>query len=111
LVRALAGAVSAADGTLGVLPGGRGNDFARGLGLPRDPRAAARALLGWDARLVDLGDAGGQPFVGIASIGLDGEVSAVASGPTRVRGRLAYPWAMLRVLATWRPAQFRVVID
>jgi diacylglycerol kinase family enzyme len=36
LVGALAGAVSDAGGLLGVLPGGRGNDFGRVLGVPED---------------------------------------------------------------------------
>jgi YegS/Rv2252/BmrU family lipid kinase len=111
LARALAGAVAGQGGVLGVLPAGRGNDFARGLGVPRDPRAAARGLLGWDERRVDLGDADGQPFVGIVSVGFDGEVSRLASEGSRAPGRLVYPWAMLRVLATWRPAGFRVTID
>ncbi|MFL6139190.1 MAG: diacylglycerol/lipid kinase family protein [Frankiaceae bacterium] len=111
LVGALAGAVAAHDGRLAVLPGGRGNDFARGLGVPRDPRAAARALPGWRERRVDLGDAGGRAFVGIASVGFDGDVSRLANEAAIVRGRLVYPYALLRVLATWEPAAFHVTID
>ena len=39
LVGRVAGGVADAGGLLGVLPGGRGNDFARAVGLPRDPGA------------------------------------------------------------------------
>src|SRR5437588_12336099 len=35
LLGAIAGALAGTDGVLGVLPGGRGNDFARALGIPR----------------------------------------------------------------------------
>ena len=42
LVGAVAGALRGSQGALGVLPGGRGNDFARKLGIPLDTRAAAR---------------------------------------------------------------------
>src|SRR6187551_2752891 len=37
LVGAVAGALADTGTPLGVLPGGRGNDFARVLGIPRDP--------------------------------------------------------------------------
>ena len=39
------GLVAKACGTLGVVPAGRGNDFARMLGLPEDPAALAALLL------------------------------------------------------------------
>ncbi|MFL5905421.1 MAG: diacylglycerol/lipid kinase family protein, partial [Solirubrobacteraceae bacterium] len=44
LVGAVAGALAETGTPLGVLPGGRGNDFARVLGVPRDPAEAGRAL-------------------------------------------------------------------
>ena len=42
MLSSLAGLVSAGGGTLGVVPAGRGNDFARMLGLPDDPAGEAR---------------------------------------------------------------------
>ena len=45
MLSSLAGLVSAAGGTLGVVPAGRGNDFARMLGLPSDPAEVAALLL------------------------------------------------------------------
>ncbi len=44
LVGAVAGALHEVDGVLGVLPGGRGNDFARVLGIPLEPEAACAVL-------------------------------------------------------------------
>jgi YegS/Rv2252/BmrU family lipid kinase len=43
-----------------VLPGGTGNDFVRGLGLPPDPVAAARALGSCRPRRLDLLDCDGR---------------------------------------------------
>jgi len=45
---------------VGVLPGGTGNDLARGLGLPPDPVAAARALAAGTPRRLDLLDCGAR---------------------------------------------------
>jgi diacylglycerol kinase family enzyme len=71
LVGAVAGALAEGDGVLGVLPGGRGNDFARVLGIPRDPEAACAVLAEGEVRALDLGLAGERPFIGIASCGFD----------------------------------------
>src|SRR5450432_2897692 len=45
LAGALSGPVADAGGTFAVIPAGRGNDFAREIGMPADPAAAARAIL------------------------------------------------------------------
>src|SRR5689334_2020808 len=50
----VAGLVAAHGGVLGLLPAGRGNDFARMLGVPSDAAAAARVLLHGRVEPVDL---------------------------------------------------------
>ena len=54
LVGAVGDAVSAAEGVLGIVPAGRGNDFARMLGLPRAAPEAARALVTGKPESIDL---------------------------------------------------------
>jgi YegS/Rv2252/BmrU family lipid kinase len=49
---------------LGVLPGGRGNDLARVLGIPRDPLAACAVIAQGIPRAMDLGEVGGPTEVG-----------------------------------------------
>ena len=44
LTGAVAGELRDGAGVLAVLPGGRGNDFARKLGIPADPVAACALL-------------------------------------------------------------------
>jgi YegS/Rv2252/BmrU family lipid kinase len=106
-----AGVVASHGGVLAVLPGGRGNDFVRCLGAPRDPVAAARALGSAVERRLDLGVAGGQPFLGIASVGFDSDVQVLANR-TRVKlGSTVYLYAALRTVASWKPATFGVRID
>lgn len=107
----VAGAVAGAGGVLGVLPGGRGNDFTRVLGLPRDPVAAARALATATVRAVDLGEVAGTAFLGIASVGFDSVVQRMTA-TTRLRlGQGVYAYAALRALASWRHLDFDLILD
>ncbi len=110
-----AGAVAAAGGLLGVLPGGRGNDFARATGLGRDPVAACRVLAHGEERRVDLGAvrsaAGQADFLGIASVGFDSEVQERVLRSRLPLGRLVYVAGAVRTLAQWRHARFRGSVD
>lgn len=111
LIAAVAQSVAQSDGVLGVLPGGRGNDFARGLGIPLDPRRACEVLAAGDPRPLDLGQVQSRMFVGIASCGFDSEANRIANGSRMVRGRMVYAYGALRALASWQPATFRIVLD
>jgi len=98
-------------GVLGVLPGGRGNDFARVAGIPRDPVAACDVIAHGVERPLDLGEAGGRGFIGIASLGFDSDANRIANeAPSRL-GSLVYVYGAFRALVSWRPATFRVEVD
>jgi YegS/Rv2252/BmrU family lipid kinase len=111
LIGAVADALRYADGVLGVLPGGRGNDFARMLGIPGSPQAACEVLAHGEVRRLDLGVVGDRTFIGIASCGFDSDANRIANETTLVRGRLVYAYGLLRALAGWRPATFTVTVD
>lgn len=106
---------------LGVLPGGRGNDLARVLGIPDDAVAACATIAQGIVRRVDLGvvydvpdapDAGGgRAFVGIASAGFDSEANRIANEAPSWLGGLVYAYGALRALLSWRPARFEVELD
>ena len=78
---------------MGVLPGGRGNDFARALGIPLDPRAACQVLATGTTRSLDLGEVNGRTFVGIASCGFDADANRIANRSRYVGGNLVYTYA------------------
>ena len=90
---------------LGIIPGGRGNDFARVLGIPNDVEEAAGIVAAGATREVDVGEANGARFLCIASCGFDSEANWIAN-ESRVRGPLVYAYAALRALAAWKPAAF-----
>jgi YegS/Rv2252/BmrU family lipid kinase len=109
---AVAGALrEVAGAVLGVLPGGKGNDFARMAGIPPDLEAACDVVARGVARPVDLGDAGGRTFVGIASLGFDSDANRYADAVPARLGRGVYVVGALRALARWHPAAFDVVVD
>src|SRR6185312_10598619 len=98
------------------LPGGRGNDFVRGLGVSTHPIEAARQFHEWTERPADIGYATGpdgakRAFLGIASLGFDSDVQVRANRTRLIRGSSVYTYAALRTLAGWRPARFTVTPD
>ena len=115
LAGALAGALAACPGAvLGLVPAGRGNDLARVLGIPAEPRAAARLLAGAAPRPLDLIGvaAPGQPEAVVAGsvyAGLPSVAGEIANATRWLAGPAVYPVAALRVLAGWRPVTFGLV--
>jgi YegS/Rv2252/BmrU family lipid kinase len=128
VLRSVPGAV------LGVLPGGRGNDLARVLGIPQDPIEACAVIARGVVRAMDLGEVGTatgaegevdegqkvdgdranahrQAFVGIASAGFDSDANRIANEAPAWLGNLVYAYGALRALASWRPARFEIELD
>jgi YegS/Rv2252/BmrU family lipid kinase len=111
LLGAIAGELRGTGGVLGVLPGGRGNDFARKLGIGADVERACDVLAAGRARSIDVADAGGATYLGIASAGFDSDVQDIANATPVPLGELIYVYATLRALRGWRHANWQVVID
>ncbi len=116
MVSSLAGLVAARGGTMGMLPAGRGNDFARMLGLPESADAQARLLLEGQVRSIDLlavaGIGGGRRLVaGSVYAGVDARAAEIVDRVTWLPRRLQYPYAALRALATYQPGRYRVAVD
>lgn len=109
MIGAIGGALATTPAPLGIVPGGRGNDLARVLGIPTDPEAAIDVVLAGHSRAIDVGEVNGKPFLGIASVGFDSDANRRAN-ESRLRGNLVYLWAALRTMATWKSARFTIAI-
>jgi YegS/Rv2252/BmrU family lipid kinase len=107
----IAGALRDTESPLAVIPAGRGNDFARVMKIPTDPRAAAAVALDGAERVVDVGDVDGRTFVCIASFGFDSVCNELANEVKIIRNNLVYVYSALRAIAGWKHASFRVVVD
>jgi YegS/Rv2252/BmrU family lipid kinase len=111
LVGAIGGAMAGAETPLGIIPGGRGNDLARVLGIPEDPEQAVDLLLAGETRRIDVGEVNGKRFLGIVSVGFDSEANRVANETQILRGNLVYAFAAIRTLLGWKPGRFTVRVD
>jgi diacylglycerol kinase family enzyme len=92
------GAARLPGAVVGILPGGRGNDFAQVAGIPLDAEAACDVIAGGTARAIDLGHGGRHPHRDrVAGVRLGGQSDrqpgAVAARSARV--------------PLWRPARGR----
>jgi YegS/Rv2252/BmrU family lipid kinase len=111
LVGQVGGVLAGGEIPLGVIPGGRGNDFARVVGIPTEIPEAARLLASGRTRTVDVGEVNGRRFLCIASCGFDAEANRIANEARFLKGTLVYVYAALRALVAWKPARFELVLD
>ncbi|MFG3658598.1 YegS/Rv2252/BmrU family lipid kinase [Streptomyces sp. NPDC047706] len=112
----IGGALSGTGAVFGVIPAGRGNDFARALGLPGDPDALARILLDGVPQAVDtieVSSAVHDRTVVLGSVyaGVDALANRHANRSRLLRGTASYYAGALRAISTWRPAAYRVTVD
>ena len=100
--------MAGAETPVGLIPCGRGNDLARVLGIPDDPEAALEVVLAGRSRRIDVGEANGRRFLGIASVGFDSVANERANGTRLLRGNLVYAYAAVVTLLGWKPARFTI---
>lgn len=101
-----------ADATVALVPLGTGNDFARGVGLPLDAEEAARALLGGEARQVDLlVDCTGEIVVNAVHVGVGVDAAREARSYKRRLGRLGYVMGAAKVGFRARGLHLRIEAD
>jgi YegS/Rv2252/BmrU family lipid kinase len=108
LVGAIGGAMAGSETPLGIVPGGRGNDLARVLGIPDDPVEAVAVIAAGETRRIDVGEANGKRFLGIVSVGFDSEANRLANETNFMRGNLVYAYAAIRTLLGWKPGRFTI---
>ncbi|MFF8995040.1 YegS/Rv2252/BmrU family lipid kinase [Streptomyces sp. NPDC014983] len=112
----IGGALSGTGTVFGLVPAGRGNDFARALDLPADPAALADILLHAEPRPVDtieVESAVHQRTVVLGSVyaGVDALANRHANHARLLRGSASYYAGGLRAVTSWRPADYRVTVD
>lgn len=98
-----------ARGTLGLIPTGSGDDFARVLGISREVARACDTIIDGNVREVDVALANGKRYLGVAGLGFDSEVAWYANNKVKLlRGSAVYLYAILRVLPRFTPHPVRI---
>ena len=89
---------------LGLLPLGTANDFARTLDIPEDIEEACKLIANGKVVDIDLGLAGDNFYVNVASVGLSVEATrALSPWLKKSTGPLAYPVAAIRAFLKHEP--------
>ncbi|WP_435227785.1 diacylglycerol kinase family protein [Streptomyces sp. Tue6028] len=112
----IGGALSGTGTVLGLVPAGRGNDFARALQLPTDAADLARVLLENAPRQVDTIEVESAVHprtvvLGSVYAGVDALANRHANQARVLRGAASYYAGGLRAVTSWRPASYRVTVD
>lgn len=112
MVASVASAVVDQGVTLGIIPSGRGNDFARQLGLlDATPAQTAATLLDGTTVHVDVLRTGSRVVLGSVYAGVDSLASEIVDGAQWLPGAVQYPYAAVRSLLTYKPTRYRLTID
>ncbi|AEV29733.1 conserved protein of unknown function BmrU [Sphaerochaeta pleomorpha str. Grapes] len=103
---------------MGIIPIGRGNDFAWALGIPLSIPKACQIILDGKTRLIDTGLSlgglypEGRYFVNGEGMGFEPLVNFIASEFKHVSGTLSYVFALIRILIHYpKPFHVRMTID
>ena len=109
-VNSVVNAIAGHDITLGVLPLGTLNHFARDLGLPIAMEEAARVIVAGHTTQIDVGEVNGRLFVNNSSVGLYPRIVQLreryrASG---VEKWVVAAWATLRVTRQQKPLSMKI---
>jgi YegS/Rv2252/BmrU family lipid kinase len=111
LLRPIAAELRGSESALAIVPGGRGNDLARVLGIPTDTTTATQIAVEGREWAMDMALVDGEPYLGIASFGFDSDANRIANEARLVKGNAVYLYAALRALIAWKPARFTVTVD
>lgn len=110
MVNSIGSALVGTEVGLGVLPAGSGNGFARHFQTPKNPEAAAKALLAGTIQRIDVGQANDRLFFVTCSMAWDGAlVESFEKLP--FRGLTPYILAGAQQLLEYKAQPFQVEID
>ncbi len=98
---------------MGIIPGGTGNDYARGLGIPRQTAPAIDVLLRGNTDRLDIGFNGRRLFGVLASIGFPVDVIQYVnnSRQSMLRGKPAFLGAVVATVRNLKTFTVEISVD
>jgi diacylglycerol kinase family enzyme len=113
-ISAVAAALVDTDKTLGVLPVGTLNHFAKDLGLPLDLETAVRTILEGEVAALDVGEVNDRIFINNSSLGLYPQIVShrEAQQQRLARGKwTAFFWATIQALRRFPFLDLRITFE
>lgn len=102
-IHEIVGAIANSDLEMGLLPCGRGNDFARAMNIPTKWDHAAEILVTGITRRIDLGRVNDRYFCTIATMGFDSEVARlVYNKAVPLTGTAGYVYGVIKTLIGYK---------
>lgn len=106
------GLLKAGKGTLGIIPGGTGNDMIKSLGIPSNSIEALEVLNKGFKKEIDIGKIDDCSFLNISSVGFDGEVMLNHDKFRKViKGKASYIIAIIYTLLSYKKKKIRIDVD
>ncbi len=97
--------------SLAAIHGGKGNDFAAAVAMPKDIDQACKALLKSDIRAIDLGKVMDRYFINSVGVGFDAAVALrVNRGVKLFKGTSAYVYAFFEILLSYETVEMEIDI-
>ncbi len=99
--------------TMGIIPVGVGNDFAKLIGVSRtNLQSACETILDGNTRQIDIGSINGKYFFNMVGIGFDGEAAERKAHTFKfIKGFWAYYVQVIPLLFMYRPKPVRIRMD
>jgi YegS/Rv2252/BmrU family lipid kinase len=98
--------------TLGIIPSGTVNLFAREVGIPLNPLKACELIRRGNVRRIDLGRAGVRYFLMMAGVGFDAHViKEVEPWFKEIFGVAAFSIPLIKTLLNYKPTQMSIEMD
>lgn len=113
-VASVAGALAGSPATLGVLPLGTFNHYARDLGMPVELHAAAAALASATPQCLDLAEVNGHRFLNNSALGFYSQVVRERAEPqarTRLAKALVTLMAAVRLVGKYRLSEVSLEVE
>lgn len=106
------GLINTGKGTLGIVPGGTGNDMAKSLGISTEPVKALETLCRGLKKDIDIGCVNDSNFLNIASVGFDAEVVINnQSIKTVIKSGISYAVSVIYTLLSFKKKKVKITID
>ncbi len=104
--------------TLGCIPAGSGNDFARGLNISNNSHKALEQMLSSKRRKIDVTIIDNKSCITVVGIGFDGQVAKTTNNAIHKKwlniiglGPLSYVMSVFQVLLTYQPSNVQLKVD